>query len=247
MSHDSSRSETDQGPSAVGYILTEEEKRVWRECQQESLWQRSLPFSALSMAVTKVLISKGVVRSTGRYGSVSKVAVMGLLGLIAGKMSYMSVCQEKFKNLENSPVGEAFRLAQQKHTNRASQSQSGLEDDGQPPSQPGQPGPSQSYADFSYSDSAYQPTISSVNPDSALSESVPSWADDDISLPAPSYLEEEKPKKKSIFYKDLRNKNRENYEVTMTQKAGVLLKPAPDRAQPSQEVKKNIYGDSWEE
>ncbi|MGH0138662.1 UNVERIFIED_CONTAM: hypothetical protein FKN15_031918 [Acipenser sinensis] len=43
-------------------------------------------------------------------------------------------------------------------------------------------------------------------------------------------IEDETPKKAPIMYEELRNKNRENYEVTMTQKAEVLLKPQQDRA-----------------
>lgn len=35
--------------------------------------------------------------------------VAGFCGYLAGKMSYMKTCQEKFKRLENSPLGEALR------------------------------------------------------------------------------------------------------------------------------------------
>lgn len=37
------------------------------------------------------------------------------------------------------------------------------------------------------------------------------------------------PSKKSILYEDLRLKNRENYEVTLTQRAEAMLKTAPER------------------
>ncbi|KAJ8397497.1 hypothetical protein AAFF_G00437730 [Aldrovandia affinis] len=238
--------------SPMDYIPTEEERRVFRECNQESFWYRSLPFSAVSMAVTQGLISRGVLTSNTRFGAVSKLAFAGLCGYLAGKMSYMKICREKFKNLENSPLGEVLR--QGHHTlppRLAPQNQTEFEDASQPayeppPSlpSPDQPSPAHSYADFSYSDSAYQP---------APSESAPSRADDDIISPqAPPYLDEEKPKRSSTSYDELRSKNRENYEVTMTQKAETLLKPAPDRATPDRttprkEVKKNIYGDTWEE
>lgn len=42
------------------------------------------------------------------------------------------------------------------------------------------------------------------------------------------YMEEE-PRRKAILYEDLRLKNRENYEVTLTQKAETLLKPTPEK------------------
>lgn len=35
--------------------------------------------------------------------------VAGFCGYLAGKMSYMKTCQEKFRRLENSPLGEALR------------------------------------------------------------------------------------------------------------------------------------------
>lgn len=46
---------------------------------------------------------------------------------------------------------------------------------------------------------------------------------------AKSYLEEEEPQRKSILYENLRVKNRENYEVTLTQKAEATLKPSPEK------------------
>ncbi|KAJ8277120.1 hypothetical protein GJAV_G00071680 [Gymnothorax javanicus] len=250
-----------QNPVDLGYIPTEEERRVFRECNQESFWYRSLPLSALGMAVTQGLISRGVLTSSTRFGSLPKVAFAGLCGYLAGKISYMKTCQEKFKNLENSPLGEALRQGRNIQSAWVSpQRSSEFEDASQPPYEPvSQPpvqqrGPSQSYGDFSNSDSTYQPSFG--NPDSAyqsppfssaLSESTSSWERDDITLPAPPDPEEEKPKKRSIFYEELRSKNRENYEVTLTQKAETLMKPAPDRAAPSKETKKNIYGDAWDE
>lgn len=50
-----------------------------------------------------------------------------------------------------------------------------------------------------------------------------------LSSPAQSYEEENEPKRKSILYEDLRLKNRENYEVTLTQKAESLLKTSPEK------------------
>lgn len=42
-------------------------------------------------------------------------------------------------------------------------------------------------------------------------------------------MEEEEPRKKGILYEDLRLKNRENYEVTLTQKAETMLKTSQDK------------------
>ncbi|CDQ97068.1 unnamed protein product, partial [Oncorhynchus mykiss] len=69
--------------------------------------------------------------------------------------------------------------------------------------------------------------------------------------PAQSFLDDEEPRRKPIMYEDLRNKNRETYEVTLTQKAETLLKPESDRqgrtAHKKDAGKKNVYGDSLEE
>lgn len=52
-------------------------------------------------------------------------------------------------------------------------------------------------------------------------------------------MEEEEPRRKPILYEDLRLKNRENYEVTLTQKAETLLKSTPEkeRERPKKEGK----------
>lgn len=42
-------------------------------------------------------------------------------------------------------------------------------------------------------------------------------------------MEEEEPRRKGILYEDLRLKNRENYEVTLTQKAESMLKTPQDK------------------
>lgn len=46
---------------------------------------------------------------------------------------------------------------------------------------------------------------------------------------AEPYAEEEEPRRKGILYEDLRLKNRENYEVMLSQKAETLHKPPPEK------------------
>uniref|UniRef100_A0A673HJ24 OCIA domain-containing protein 1 n=1 Tax=Sinocyclocheilus rhinocerous TaxID=307959 RepID=A0A673HJ24_9TELE len=97
----------------IDYIPTEEERRVFRECNQESFWYRSLPISVISMGFTQFLISRGALTASGRFVSLPKVAFAGVFGYLGGKMSYMKTCQEKFKgSLESSPLGEALRQRQ---------------------------------------------------------------------------------------------------------------------------------------
>ncbi|KTG39705.1 hypothetical protein cypCar_00016649 [Cyprinus carpio] len=196
------------GPVGIDYIPTEEERRVFRECNQESFWYRSLPISAISMAFTQFLISR----------------VAGVFGYLGGKMSYMKTCQEKFKSLENSPLGEALRQRQRQ----------------QPPvfthKHPEMSDPNK--ADFEL-DQRNQPF--SYSSDFTYSDPMPSAAQCDTQITAePTYIEEDV-QKKHILYEELRSKNRENYEKPET-----LLKPSPETI-PAKRGKKNIYGDTWEE
>ncbi|PNJ33031.1 OCIAD1 isoform 5, partial [Pongo abelii] len=88
------------------YIPTEEERRVFAECNDESFWFRSVPLAATSMLITQGLISKGILSSHPKYGSIPKLIFACIMGYFAGKLSYVKTCQEKFKKLENSPLGE---------------------------------------------------------------------------------------------------------------------------------------------
>ncbi|XP_020497507.1 OCIA domain-containing protein 1-like [Labrus bergylta] len=218
-------------PVGTEYIPTEEERRVFKECNNESFWYRSVPFSVVSMAVTQALVAKGVLTASPRFGTLPKVAFAGFCGYLAGKMSYMRTCQEKFTRLENSPLGEALRQRTgmpQQHSKVASSEMSD--------------------PDLQSFDTMFQPAESQVpksfNPDSP----VHMGRAGDNSAPVQSYVEEEEPRRKANLYEDLRLKNRENYEVTLTQKAETLLQtsPANEPKRPKKESK-NIYGDTWEE
>lgn len=230
------------GPVGTDYIPTEEERAVFRECNQESFWYRSVPLSVVSMAITQALVAKGSLSASPRFGSLPKVAFAGFCGYLAGKMSYMKTCQEKFKRLENSPLGEALRQ----------RSGLPLQQSRGPQSEMSDAGTSQSYDSMFQPDSQSQAPAQSRDYEYGYSPEPPSQMEqEDLSAPGQiqSYIDEEEPRQKSILYEDLRLKNRENYEVTLTQKAETLMKPTPQRdpERPVNEVKKNIYGDAWEE
>ncbi|KAE8300074.1 OCIA domain-containing protein 1 [Larimichthys crocea] len=218
-----------QVPLGMDYIPTEEEKRVFKECNHDSFWYRSVPFSVLSMALTQALVTRGSLSASPRFGSLPKVAFAGFCGYLAGKVSYTKTCQEKFKRLENSPLGEALRqrtgLPQQ--YSRA------------PPSEMSEPDKPSFDSMFQSADA---PSQRGTEPAAYLDRS------DDFSAPVESYVDEEEPRRKAILYEDLRLKNRENYEVTLTQKAETLVKSSPEKEpkRPKKETK-NIYGDTWEE
>ncbi|XP_078115333.1 OCIA domain-containing protein 1 isoform X2 [Sander vitreus] len=192
-----------QAPVGLGYIPTEEERRVFRECNQESFWYR----------------------------------FAGFCGYMAGKISYMKTCQKKFKRLENSPLGEALRQSTGLFPQSSKAPQSELSDPDSPTFDtmfqtaevPGQTPTNTRKQGFGYN---------SESP-------VPMGKADDFSAP----VEDEEPRRKAILYEDLRLKNRENYEVTLTQKSETLLKTSPEKepGRPKKDVKKNIYGDAWEE
>ncbi|XP_051240290.1 OCIA domain-containing protein 1 isoform X2 [Dicentrarchus labrax] len=222
------------GPRAlVGteYIPTEEEKRVFKECNTESFWYRSVPLSMASMAVTQALVSRGTLSASPRFGSLPKVIFAGFCGYLAGKMSYMKTCQEKFKKLDNSPLGDALR----QRTGMPPQISKGARSEMSDPD-------TQSFDTmFQSAESPRQRTYSSESP-------VQMGKSDDFSAPVESYVDDEEPRRKAILYEDLRLKNRENYEVTLTQKAETMLKASTEKEpNRSKKEKKNVYGDTWDE
>ncbi|XP_029002169.1 OCIA domain-containing protein 1-like [Betta splendens] len=231
-------------PEAVGpdYIPTEDERRVFRECDKESFWYRSVPFSVASMAVTQALFTRGILSASSRFGSLPKVAFAGLFGFIAGKMSYMKTCQEKIKRLENSPLAEVFRQRERLSQQYSKGPQSELGDsDTQSLNTTFQSAESPSQTSTQTRDYGF-----GYNPDPPMQMDRP----DDFSAPVQSFIEEEEqPRKKSILYEDLRLKNREIYEVALIQKAEPLVKTPPQKEpeRPNIKAKKNIYGDTWEE
>ncbi|XP_026059931.1 OCIA domain-containing protein 1 isoform X2 [Carassius auratus] len=209
------------GPVGIDYIPTEEERRVFRECNQESFWYRSLPISAISMAFTQFLISRGALAASGRFGSLPKVAFAGVCGYLGGKMSYMRTCQEKFKSLENSPLGEALRLRQRHQPPVFTHKHPEMSD----------PNKAEFEPTFQLDDQRNQ---------SFYIDPMSSAAQYDTQITEPMNVEEDV-QKKHILYEELRSKNRENYD-----KPEPLLKPSPETI-PAKRGKKNKYGDTWEE
>ncbi|NP_001039167.1 OCIA domain-containing protein 1 [Xenopus tropicalis] len=233
-------------PPGVGYIPTDDERRVFRECNEESFWYRSLPISAVSMIVTQGLISRGILTTSSRFGSLPKVAFAGLCGYLAGKVSYMKTCQEKFKRLENSPLGEALR---QGYRNIPTQYPSGTSEFSDV--NPKTASPADGFASnvveppSSVYSSHHNSTSDTVPFSTSLGESSPSGISDNIA-PEPAALLEDTPKRKPMTYDELRSRNRETYEMAVTQRADAPVRSSLDRAA-RKDVKTNKYGDVWEE
>uniref|UniRef100_A0A3Q3BS12 OCIA domain-containing protein 1 n=1 Tax=Kryptolebias marmoratus TaxID=37003 RepID=A0A3Q3BS12_KRYMA len=188
------------------YVPTDEELKLLRECTNESFVYRALPFAAISMAITNTLITKGILSASPRFGAAPKVAFAGIFGFFTGKLSYMKKCQEKFKNLPNSPLGDLVR-----QRGGVSQYDFSAQSELSDPNVP------------SYDTPLFQPADAPSSMSSFTTDDGQMGRPDDLSTPVQSY-EEEEPKKKSILYEDLRHKNRENYEVMLNQKADTTVK-----------------------
>uniref|UniRef100_A0A8C5MBD8 OCIA domain-containing protein 1 n=1 Tax=Leptobrachium leishanense TaxID=445787 RepID=A0A8C5MBD8_9ANUR len=223
----------------IGYDLTEEEKNVLRQCSQESFWSRALPLSVVSMTLTQVLIAKGILTASGRFGAIPKVAFAGFFGYMAGKISYQKTCLDRLMNLEGSPAGEALRQLKNR-----SMRQPGLPPkDVESSAAQGEPAPLNA-ASRQFDSSQYDSSPATIPFSSSFSESATSGITDN-QVPEPAPLEEAA-KRKYMTYDDLRNKNRETYEIIATPKTYTPGRHEPDRL-PRKDVKTNKYGDVWEE
>lgn len=231
-------------PVGMNYVFTEEEKRVFKECDHESFWYRSVPFSLASMTVTHALVARGILSASPRFGSLPKMCFAGFCGYLAGKISYMKTCQERFKLLENSPLGDALRQRSGLPQQYANYPQSEMDDTDTS---------GQSLSTMFQSDTESQTIAQSKNYEYGYSQDPPIQVEqEDLTVSDQQYIEEKAPARRTTTsFEDLRRMNRENYETkTMTsQKAETLQRPTQQREPeiPKKETKKNIYGDTWED
>ncbi|XP_067154168.1 OCIA domain-containing protein 1-like isoform X2 [Apteryx mantelli] len=179
----------------------------------------------------------------------ARYRVAGTCGYLAGKISYLPICSEKFKKLKDSPIGDVLRQAQRHSShNRSSRksefsdipSQSFTESSSQRPGSPLSPSYSDDYSSTDRALSSYEPVPFSAS----LNESSPTGITD-YTVQDPAPVPEESRKKKGISYEELRNKHRETYEVMLPPKAETPIKFSQEK--PVKEVKVNKYGDTWDE
>ncbi|XP_073464566.1 OCIA domain-containing protein 1 isoform X3 [Aquarana catesbeiana] len=189
------------------------------------------------MVTTQVLLSKGILTTSARFGAFPKIAFAGFMGYMAGKVSYINVCKEKLMKLQNSPLGE--KLRQEKNAKARNM-----------------PSPERN-AGYSYDNIATSPSSppvpeppsSKLNPSAAdvpfsasMSESSTTGITDHLAQ-EPEYYDEKQAKAAPVTYEELRNRNRGAYDVLKPQ---TPERPIQSRA-PKIDVKKNQYGDVWEE
>ncbi|KAJ6668536.1 hypothetical protein lerEdw1_012018 [Lerista edwardsae] len=228
-SHGSEHVDPSQSQINMAYVPTEDERRIFKECNDESFWYRSLPISAVSMLVTQMLINKGILTTHSRFGSLPKVAFAGVCGYIAGKISYMKTCQEKFKRLENSPLGEALRQRRPLSPEYYSQKPGFSNVPSQSPFEtPPEGSLSATYFDDNRGTTGVRSKYEPIPFSSSMNESSPTGITDSVPQ-EPTALLEESPKKKGITYEELRSRNREMYEAGVTQKSEVPSKSSQDR------------------
>ena len=92
--------------------LSKEEQRILAECRSEAYFYRSLPLSVVLGSATIYAVKTGLLSASQRFGHWPKSMLGALVGYFVGKVSYASVCQEKFlKEAPNSELGRTIRKA----------------------------------------------------------------------------------------------------------------------------------------
>ncbi len=239
------------------YQMNEEEKRVLLQCQSESFWHRALPLAVGAGLLTQTLITRGAITTGSRFGSIPKVAFGSIIGYMAGKISYVNTCKEKFLRLENSPIGEMLRKG-----------------GGMPPGQGGNfglqlPGyqssnddtvdrtsssKNETYSSFNANDD-YRPNI---DIDTSNVKTMDNHFDFELNNDADPELEAKRPEMTKT-YEELRRGNRQHHPSQYPQVMPGHFQPRPQtrpqepKVQKEQElpfssksIKKNKYGDAME-
>ncbi|XP_065367725.1 OCIA domain-containing protein 1 [Calliphora vicina] len=93
----------------ANYQFSSEELRVFRECNSESFFQRSLPLGTTFGLAAYLGVKQGLIPANIKYGSVPKVILGVIMGYFVGKFSYQQKCAEKIMALPDSRLGEILR------------------------------------------------------------------------------------------------------------------------------------------
>ncbi|XP_077333637.1 OCIA domain-containing protein 1 [Lithobates pipiens] len=216
------------------YVFNEEERQTIKQCRYDSFLYRCVPLSTLGMITTQFLLSKGILTTSSRFGAFPKIAFAGFMGFVIGKVSYIQTCKEKLMKLQNSPLGEQLRQQKNAKTRNMPRPEwnAGYSYDNIAASRPVPEPPS----------SKPIPRAADVPFSASMSESSTTGITDHLAQ-EPEYFDEKQAKAAPVTYEELRNKNRGNYDVLKPQ---TTERPMQSRA-PKIDVKKNQYGDVWEE
>ncbi|XP_033642789.1 OCIA domain-containing protein 1-like [Asterias rubens] len=244
------------------YQMNEEEKRILLQCQSESFWYRALPLALGAGLLTQTLITRGTITTGtrfGRFGSLPKVAFGSIIGYMAGKISYVNTCKEKFLRLENSPIGEMLRKGGGMPSGQGGSFglqlpgfQSSNDDPVEGTSSP--QSNSDSYSSFNANDD-YR---ANIDIDTSNVKTMDNHFDFELNNDADPELEAKRPEMTKT-YEDLRRENRQHHPSQYTQVMPGHYQPRPqtrpqepkvkkEKELPfsSGAIKKNKYGDEME-
>ncbi|XP_075165863.1 OCIA domain-containing protein asrij [Haematobia irritans] len=245
----------------ANYQFTTDELRVFRECNTESFFQRSLPLGTTFGVAAFLGVKQGILSPNIRYGAAPKVILGVIVGYFMGKFSYQQKCAEKLMALPNSRLAEILRQRQQ-------QRGGGFLNTDQSIGMGMALGPFTPNASDVYSDEHMHPDVrgNALNLDM---ESRPQFAGlDDIyrpnlDSPASTHVDPDiplEPVKPGMTYEELRKRNREEYtkkqqnpySQPLPPEAPVVMRASPQRPpamdeRPSKNMQTNKYGDAWSE
>jgi hypothetical protein len=97
----------------MGIQFSPEEMEVLKQCEVESLVQRSIPIGTALGVAAYLGVQRGLLKPSAKFGATPKILGAAFLGLIIGKLSYQGKCAEKLMQLPNSQVGELLRRRKQ--------------------------------------------------------------------------------------------------------------------------------------
>jgi hypothetical protein len=240
----------------MGLQFSAEEMEVLKQCEIESLVQRSIPIGTALGVAAYVGVQKGILAPSPKFGASPKMLGAAFLGFIIGKLSYQAKCAEKLMALPNSQVGEMLRRRKQGFLDNFSPD-GGLSmspfsqrtpqtdvysDEGMMRSSPQLP---QSSLDldrpisFNGLDDTYRPSLDTPQRN----------FDDNLPL---------EPPKSTTSYEELRRKNRDDYNRRLSapfqqqsnppyseRDAQFVRSPRNDDYQQGSGAAKNKYGDEW--
>ncbi|XP_015602549.1 OCIA domain-containing protein 1 [Cephus cinctus] len=92
--------------------LTEEEMRVFNQCNAEGIMKRGIPLGLVFGATAYYVVKKGYVKGHNVYGAVPGTIISGIFGYFLGRMTYTSICLDRLMNMPNSTVRRRLEAAQ---------------------------------------------------------------------------------------------------------------------------------------
>ncbi|CAL1543307.1 unnamed protein product [Lymnaea stagnalis] len=91
-------------------VLTEEERKIMKECERDSFYLRALPISIGTMTGAFFMVKNGHWTPHPRFGALPKMLIAGSISYFFGKLSYLPKCQQKIlEKIPNSNLAATIR------------------------------------------------------------------------------------------------------------------------------------------